>query len=633
MTRETLLTVRRDDVVLDWQLHLTPALEGMDDIPALAYVSSRLYAAWRVGEHLRWGRGALDGSRPQEWTHNSIPDAITAKPPALCATSHELILVFVGKNTQHVFYSIYSNGRWSKQSYELEVDGKRISAASTPSIASSGDTVYIAYEHDGSTLLITPRSGTALAHNNWHQVHAVPRAPRPTIACIKGTVVLAALHGRDLGVQEIYNVTDNHRAVTVAQVVLPLNSVALCELNDELWIAWNGPGPFFELSIAWVDLKSESFAGQRVGLDASTMVGGPALTASPDKLIAGFHGKSEGSRSGKPCLFYATAPAPPVWRFTVTAAISRQTAGLHPKLSSSEFASKVVTQLTQVNEIYNNHFDPVGDGFDALFSFQLVGARALEIFDGPVGDRCGDQHPGADYLLVYDERRDEPDANNPDDIGGWMSGNKVIRHLWWTGASEGAFGDPATIGIAHEFAHARGAIDLGWVEVQAGNNRVVSDLEWMVPWPNTIMGTPMERKPKAWDPYTSHVINQNNTETVVHEIEAHARGAFPRYLKIRVTTRRGQSAGGVTVRVYAKKWNNAEVSPSDELHVLTTDHNGLCALPENPFLLPGDGAYGLRYPNFLVVAENVGNAWMPLPLVQLAFYAGHLEYIVEISGT
>jgi len=290
----------------------------------------------------------------------------------------------------------------------------------------------------------------------------------------------------------------------------------------------------------------------------------------------------------------------PVWHFSVIAGISQVTSNYYGGFSAAK--TLIQNQFVTINSRFNTP-----GAFDGVLQFtvdsiyEFTGDPLVQIFQA---------HPLHDYRVVYD--------GFPSQGGGWYGPpTNTIHHSWpvtWFG---GTFGSYATDGIVHEFGHARGAIDLYALQVDAGKNPVNG-----APYnaETSIMNYPYGVT--IWDQHSVGLINLNADQ--VYSNSAYVTGAFPTSINILVRSGSGAHLPGTSVKLYPADWYSGGVTGTPSL-VMSTDENGAVHLAPNPFgpIDPPEPWCGrpwcIMYPNFLVAAEYGGYSaygWMPLNQVQ-----------------
>ena len=304
-----------------------------------------------------------------------------------------------------------------------------------------------------------------------------------------------------------------------------------------------------------------------------------------------------------PLLLASSIPqlTSPKWRFSLLIGVTDLTVSHYGGMSATE--TLIRDQIKVINDKFNNP-----KVFNAIFDFYIY--DIYHFGTDPVAESLKSHWPH-DYRMVYDG------YPAPGQGGGWM-GQKYnsIYHLWYVSHMGGTFGATATDGLAHEFGHARGAIDLYKLAVTAANNPVNGQA--YAP-PQSIMN--YSYGVNVWDAHSINIINEN-TDVVTPNI-SYITKAFPPSFSILATDSGGKPRAGVTINLYPVDWNATGVAPAPTV-TGQTDAAGRVTLAKNPFdpAQPGQ-PWDIRYCNFLVEAQ-LGSAkryaWMPLDDVQNAYF-------------
>ena len=306
----------------------------------------------------------------------------------------------------------------------------------------------------------------------------------------------------------------------------------------------------------------------------------------------------------------APSAEPPVWRFTISAAVTRATADFYG--GPDAVRQRVETQIDTVNKRFN---EPAV--FAGTFAFTVV---HVYVFDGDPGTEVARPHPDQDYLVVFN--------GFPSSGGGWFGVYQAIHHAWPTGSDGGPFGDTATDALAHELGHARGAIDTYALGVNAANNPVSG--EGYDP-ETSIMKYPYGIR--VWDRHSVNIINRN--ATTANPPISYITHPFPSEFVVRVVNQNGSPIGAAEVQLHPVEWFSFTVSGPPVLRG-TTGADGTLRLPSNPFGPDTPGRpWDIRYPNFLVQARAgpaSATAWLPLTDVQNSYFSGGVAlFTVELQ--
>jgi hypothetical protein len=292
------------------------------------------------------------------------------------------------------------------------------------------------------------------------------------------------------------------------------------------------------------------------------------------------------------------APAPtakPLWRFTIIAGITTATANYYGGFSAA--SQMILDQMWKVNRLFN-----APSVFKGTLKFEVT---RIYYFNGPSGPELQRAHPDHDFIVVYD--------GYPPSTGGWHREVQGIHHYWGVSQSGGVFASDATDGLTHEFGHARGAIHLYSLRVEAANNPINGQAFRPVP---SIMGE-TGLGVHVWDDHSVNLINK--TASQVNPPIAYIIDEFPAHFEVAVLSSTGSPLSNAQVRIYPVEWDSLSVLPT-AVASGSTNSAGAYPLASNPFGPRTTGSpWEIRYCNFLVVATfggRNGSVWMPLYDVQ-----------------
>lgn len=285
------------------------------------------------------------------------------------------------------------------------------------------------------------------------------------------------------------------------------------------------------------------------------------------------------------------------WRFSLLVGVTVATERHYGGPAATE--KKIRDQITDINNKFNN-----SKVFNGLFEFYV---DQYYSFSTNVNAECTKAHRGHAYRIVYD--------GFPAQDGGWDGTYQAIYHSWheMDKNGPGPFCANATDGLAHEFGHARGAIDLYKMAVEAKNNPVNStDYPVMT---NSIMNIPYGVS--DWDKHSINIINVNKNKLAPNI--SYITSAFPSGFEFLVSESTGKPQASAEINLFPVGWIGNAVDP---VPIFTghTDAAGRLTLPSNPFdpAQPGN-PWDIRYCNFLIQASR-GTAktfhWLPLDEVQ-----------------
>ncbi|MFC5412848.1 T9SS type A sorting domain-containing protein [Larkinella bovis] len=299
------------------------------------------------------------------------------------------------------------------------------------------------------------------------------------------------------------------------------------------------------------------------------------------------------------------ALAKPTWTFSVVVAVEQQTADFHQLKIGQPIDQIVRAQIATVNANFNR-----GTGFNGIYDFRV---DSIYVFDGPAALEVFRAHPRFTYCVVVDG------AFTPNSTGGgWYGDHQTIYHKWtWSNdLASGPFGPGATDGLTHEFAHARGAIDLYGLSVEGSKNPVNNTAFKTV---SSIMDYPYGNI--TWDEHTTHLLNSTADGPI--EGDAWITRPFPGTIGIQVSSAQGMPLDQARLELYPVEWFSYSVKP---IPVVTgyTNSQGIYDFVSNPYgPLSNDSPWHIRYPNFLLkvtYSNVVVYQWMPLYEVQNAFF-------------
>lgn len=291
------------------------------------------------------------------------------------------------------------------------------------------------------------------------------------------------------------------------------------------------------------------------------------------------------------------------WTFTVEVGIEKQTADA---VGGYEKARQVIeTQFAKISDKFNT-----AGVFDKKFCFKV---SSFFMFKGPSSNFCFSAHPCCDVRMIYNGFCAEDDAG-----GGWYSGDiKCIHHRWNMDNRGGPFGSAATDGIAHEFGHVRGAIDIYALKVNKDKNPVNQEaFDGVKSIMNACYGE------NEWDIHSIHMINASADSINPPDL----RNLFPPEIGIRVVNADDSPMPDCTIRVFPVSWYSYTVQEKAVVEG-TSGNDGRFSFQENPFGISSEDKYpwNIEYCNFLVEVSDDSKkayAWMPINEVQNAFFDG-----------
>ncbi|MVM41352.1 hypothetical protein GO730_32805 [Spirosoma sp. HMF3257] len=306
--------------------------------------------------------------------------------------------------------------------------------------------------------------------------------------------------------------------------------------------------------------------------------------------------------------------AKPTWTFSVVVAVEKRTADLYQFAYSKPIAQLVNEQVATINANFNS-----SPNFNGIYNFRV---DSVYVFDGAVGDEIARPHPKYMYGVVINGFSDNTSG------GGWYGGSQTIYHNWKWDYFSGPFAQTATDGLTHEFGHARGAIDIYALQVDAQKNPVNSTSFVAV---NSIMNYPYGNI--VWDEHTTNLLNSTAGNPIVGD--QWIIRPFPNTIGIKAVDAKGAPLSNVQLTVYPVDWFSNSVTSTPILNVSTTS-SGVYPFFSNPYQPSTSGyPWTMRYCNFLIKATYnsvVAYKWMPLYDVQNAYFSNgaNTAYNAEI---
>ncbi|WP_020601487.1 hypothetical protein [Spirosoma spitsbergense] len=300
--------------------------------------------------------------------------------------------------------------------------------------------------------------------------------------------------------------------------------------------------------------------------------------------------------------FSFTLWAKPVWTLSVVVAIEKQTADYYQRAYAKSIEQIAKEQFETVNANFNK-----SGNFKGTYTFRI---DSIYVFSGRVANEVFRPHPRYNYAVVVDGFFDGSVG------GGWYGSSQSIYHAWKWDSFDGPFAQYATDGLTHEFAHARGAVDIYGMRVEGAKNPVNGQTFEPV---NSIMNYPYGNV--TWDEYTTNLLNSTGPDPIIGD--AWVIKPFPASMRLTAVDALGQPLAGVLLEMYPVDWFSYSVSPTPILRYTTTPF-GTYAFSANPFQPATSGyPWTMRYSNFLIKAtfnSTVVYKWMPLCEVQNAYF-------------
>jgi len=290
------------------------------------------------------------------------------------------------------------------------------------------------------------------------------------------------------------------------------------------------------------------------------------------------------------------------WTFRVLVAVEPQTATYYQQAYGKPIEQIVQEQMATINAHFNT-----ASQFNAIYDFR---ADSIYVMTGSIQNEVFGAHPGYHYKIVINGFSDNSIG------GGWYGDYQTIYHGWrWEGWG-GPFGGYATDGLTHELAHARGAVDIYAMRVDAANNPINGQAFEPV---NSLMNYPYDNI--VWDEYTTYLLNSTANGPITGDNWIVT--PFPKTIAIKTLDQQGQPLAGVSLDLYPVEWFSYTLSPSP-IQQEATDIDGIYRFSSNPFGVPTIGyPWHMRYCNFLVKATCngvVSYKWLPVYDVQNAYF-------------
>ncbi|GAB4020469.1 hypothetical protein GCM10028808_61720 [Spirosoma migulaei] len=294
--------------------------------------------------------------------------------------------------------------------------------------------------------------------------------------------------------------------------------------------------------------------------------------------------------------------AKPTWTFSVVVAVEKRTADLYQLAYSKTITQIVNEQLATINANFNS-----SPNFNGIYNFRV---DSVYVFDGAVGDEIARPHPRYMYGIVINGFSDITSG------GGWYGSSQTIYHNWKWDYFDGPFAQTATDGLTHEFGHARGAIDIYALQVDAQKNPVNGTSFAAV---NSIMNYPYGNV--VWDEHTTNLLNATGGDPIVGD--TWITDAFPNSIGIKAIDSQGKPLRNVQLDIYTVNWYSNAVT-GNAIYTVITNPNGIYSFSRNPYYPLSSGfPWNIEYCNFLVKATYnsvVVYKWMPLYDVQNAYF-------------
>ncbi len=306
------------------------------------------------------------------------------------------------------------------------------------------------------------------------------------------------------------------------------------------------------------------------------------------------------------------------WEFKVLIGVESRTAKEYGDVSALKDIMKPIF------ETVNDRFNAPGV-FDGQFKFIPDSVYIFTADNEKARARCFEPHPNHLIHVVV----------NGFDTGGGYYGvpHRAIYHAWGMEQDGGPFATKAVDGIAHEFGHARGAMDIYACKVSKDKNPINHE---EFKGPESVMNYCYGAT--QWDDHSIAIINKSADSADTPQLK----DLFPKQIKISVSNINGESCEGSVVKFYPVKWYSYTVIP-EPIIVETLNAKGeiIFDLEENnPLIIdkhtPFD-AGGSNNMYFNMLAELQYNnkkyyKWMPIYEIQNAKIKDHSEeYVLSFT--
>ncbi len=299
------------------------------------------------------------------------------------------------------------------------------------------------------------------------------------------------------------------------------------------------------------------------------------------------------------------------WEFKVLIGVESRTA-------------KEYGDVNALKEIMKTVFDTVNHRFNApgvfkgQFKFIPDSVYIFTANNKKARERCFKPHPNHLIHIVV----------NGYDTGGGYYGtpHRAIYHAWGMEQDGGPFATKAVDGIAHEFGHARGAMDIYACKVSKDKNPVNHE---EFKGPESVMNICYGAT--QWDDHSIAIINQSADSANPPQLK----DLFPKHIRVLATDIKGKSIDGCQIKFYPVKWYSYSVIPEPIL-VETLNSKGEFFFDlekNNPMIIDyntpfDEGGSNNMYFNMLVELEynkELYYKWMPIYEIQNAKIKNHSE--------
>lgn len=288
----------------------------------------------------------------------------------------------------------------------------------------------------------------------------------------------------------------------------------------------------------------------------------------------------------------------PVWRFTLTGAISNVTAnGL---------------DAAGLRRNFQRHVDTVNARFNVPAAFagyvHLVVAETY-IFTRPPREELAEAPTRTDFKVVYHTDKTYTNAD-------YAADKRVVQ----IGAlPDSAFSEQKAWVLTHELGHARGAVDIDGADVQPQSNPVNGQSHFTPP---SIMNGDQVR---VWDDYSRYLINRGGSERDAFLSWFSRTAEMVPAIAISVRSATDDPVADATVRIY---WDVCSGDPASL--------NAVCGIEpaaRQSLQTGGDGMANVRPRNMgtytepfallqlVTVSKGASTGWAWVPLTDIAKWA------------
>lgn len=282
--------------------------------PALASLNGRLYIAWKGdgNDNLNVMVSTDNGAT----FHNKFVSGETSpRAPALAAHNGRLFIAWKGDGNDLLnVAAVNLDGAGSPTGFFNKVVLGDTSPLS-PSLASAGGQLYLAWRGDGNDLLnvmVSTDNGASFGHK---LVPAETSSQAPVLGTFKGALMIG-WKGDGNDNLNVARVVTNPAPIGLAGKVTlgdtSPRSPALCEFDGRLYIAWKGDGNDHLNLMSSTD--GQTFADKTISAETSPEA--PSLASHNGVLYIGWKGDGNDNLNVAPSV--ALSPPPYVWQTNIS---------------------------------------------------------------------------------------------------------------------------------------------------------------------------------------------------------------------------------------------------------------------------------------------------------------------------